>query len=118
MTYRIAVLGAGSWGTAIAVHLARVGHDVRDLVELLGGHRVAEFPVEASATRMRLARRIEADDLHVLVDDLQSAASHFHSRIGVPKWEGTPAAVEASVTRAIDRAQAALDAIASGYAVG
>ncbi len=25
----IAVLGAGSWGTALAVHLARVGHDVR-----------------------------------------------------------------------------------------
>jgi glycerol-3-phosphate dehydrogenase (NAD(P)+) len=26
---RIAVLGAGSWGTALSVHLARVGHDVR-----------------------------------------------------------------------------------------
>jgi glycerol-3-phosphate dehydrogenase (NAD(P)+) len=26
---RVSVLGAGSWGTAIAVHLARVGHDVR-----------------------------------------------------------------------------------------
>jgi glycerol-3-phosphate dehydrogenase (NAD(P)+) len=25
----IAVLGAGSWGTALAVHLARLGHDVR-----------------------------------------------------------------------------------------
>jgi glycerol-3-phosphate dehydrogenase (NAD(P)+) len=25
----IAVLGAGSWGTSLAVHLARVGHDVR-----------------------------------------------------------------------------------------
>jgi glycerol-3-phosphate dehydrogenase (NAD(P)+) len=25
----IAVLGAGSWGTALAVHLARIGHDVR-----------------------------------------------------------------------------------------
>jgi glycerol-3-phosphate dehydrogenase (NAD(P)+) len=25
----IAVLGAGSWGTALAIHLARVGHDVR-----------------------------------------------------------------------------------------
>ena len=27
--HRVAVLGAGSWGTALAVHLARVGHDVR-----------------------------------------------------------------------------------------
>lgn len=26
---RVAVLGAGSWGTALSVHLARVGHDVR-----------------------------------------------------------------------------------------
>lgn len=25
----VAVIGAGSWGTALAVHLARVGHDVR-----------------------------------------------------------------------------------------
>lgn len=29
MSQRVAVLGAGSWGTALAVHLARVGHDVR-----------------------------------------------------------------------------------------
>jgi glycerol-3-phosphate dehydrogenase (NAD(P)+) len=26
---RVAVLGAGSWGTALALHLAKVGHDVR-----------------------------------------------------------------------------------------
>ena len=26
---RVTVLGAGSWGTALAIHLARVGHDVR-----------------------------------------------------------------------------------------
>ncbi|HKB13508.1 MAG TPA: NAD(P)H-dependent glycerol-3-phosphate dehydrogenase [Vicinamibacterales bacterium] len=29
MRRTIAVLGAGSWGTALAVHLGRVGHDVR-----------------------------------------------------------------------------------------
>jgi glycerol-3-phosphate dehydrogenase (NAD(P)+) len=29
MTHTIAVLGSGSWGTALAVHLARTGHDVR-----------------------------------------------------------------------------------------
>jgi glycerol-3-phosphate dehydrogenase (NAD(P)+) len=27
--HRVCVLGSGSWGTALAVHLARVGHDVR-----------------------------------------------------------------------------------------
>ena len=29
MPATITVLGAGSWGTALAVHLSRVGHDVR-----------------------------------------------------------------------------------------
>ncbi|HEX7283967.1 MAG TPA: NAD(P)H-dependent glycerol-3-phosphate dehydrogenase [Vicinamibacterales bacterium] len=29
MSHTIAVLGSGSWGTALAVHLARTGHDVR-----------------------------------------------------------------------------------------
>lgn len=29
MTHAIGVLGSGSWGTALAVHLARTGHDVR-----------------------------------------------------------------------------------------
>ena len=29
MSDSIAVLGAGSWGTALAIHCARVGHDVR-----------------------------------------------------------------------------------------
>src|SRR5215212_7906434 len=26
---QVAILGAGGWGTALAVHLARVGHDAR-----------------------------------------------------------------------------------------
>lgn len=29
MTRRVTVLGAGSWGTALAVHLGRIGHEVR-----------------------------------------------------------------------------------------
>jgi len=29
MSHRIGVLGSGSWGTALAIHLARTGHDVR-----------------------------------------------------------------------------------------
>ena len=27
--HRVAVLGAGSWGTGLAVHLGRIGHEVR-----------------------------------------------------------------------------------------
>ena len=43
---RIAILGAGSWGTALAVHLRRTGHDVRlwardeTLVEGIRAHRI------------------------------------------------------------------------------
>ena len=43
---KIAVLGAGSWGTALAVHLGRAGHDVRlwardpELVGAIRLHRV------------------------------------------------------------------------------
>ena len=29
MTHRIGVIGSGSWGTALAAHLAHTGHDVR-----------------------------------------------------------------------------------------
>ncbi|MFZ5595009.1 MAG: NAD(P)H-dependent glycerol-3-phosphate dehydrogenase [Pseudomonadota bacterium] len=46
----IAVLGAGSWGTALAIHLARNGqtvwlwgHDVRHVAELLASRRNARF---------------------------------------------------------------------------
>src|SRR4051794_8223439 len=43
---RIAILGAGSWGTALAVHLHRTGHDARlwardeTLVEAIRSHRI------------------------------------------------------------------------------
>jgi glycerol-3-phosphate dehydrogenase (NAD(P)+) len=46
MSETIAILGAGSWGTALAIHLARVGHDVRlwardpDLVAEMDATRV------------------------------------------------------------------------------
>lgn len=45
MTARIAILGAGSWGTALAVHCARIGHEVvlwgrdRALVDAMASRR-------------------------------------------------------------------------------
>jgi glycerol-3-phosphate dehydrogenase (NAD(P)+) len=41
----VAIIGAGSWGTALAVHLARVGHDVRLWI------RETELVPEMIATR-------------------------------------------------------------------
>lgn len=59
----VAVIGAGSWGTALAVHLARVGHDVRlwardeSLVRDMQARRAnavylpdVEFPTRLDAT--------------------------------------------------------------------
>ncbi|HLY37630.1 MAG TPA: 2-dehydropantoate 2-reductase N-terminal domain-containing protein, partial [Candidatus Binatia bacterium] len=45
MGAKVTVLGAGSWGTALAVHLARVGHDVRLWA------RDADFAATLSAAR-------------------------------------------------------------------
>jgi glycerol-3-phosphate dehydrogenase (NAD(P)+) len=45
MSDTVAILGAGSWGTALAIHLARVGHDVRLWA------RDPELVEEMSATR-------------------------------------------------------------------
>ena len=52
----------------------RLGHAVGDLVERGGIDRIAEMPVEASALGMGTPGGIEADDLEILVDDLQATA--------------------------------------------
>jgi glycerol-3-phosphate dehydrogenase (NAD(P)+) len=54
VTPPIAVLGAGSWGTALAVHLARVGHDVR---------LWARDPVTAAAIRERRENAVYLPDV-------------------------------------------------------
>ncbi|MGH9383941.1 MAG: NAD(P)H-dependent glycerol-3-phosphate dehydrogenase [Vicinamibacterales bacterium] len=50
MRPRIAILGAGSWGSALAVHLTRIGHDVRLwardaalATELVSAHQNARY---------------------------------------------------------------------------
>ena len=54
----IAVLGAGSWGTALAVHLGRVGHDVRLWARDAGaGGRDRGAPRERRLSARRLAAR-------------------------------------------------------------
>ena len=61
---RVTVIGAGNWGTALAIHAARAGHDVRiwsrndDVVESINREHInaiylsgAEIPKSVSATR-------------------------------------------------------------------
>jgi glycerol-3-phosphate dehydrogenase (NAD(P)+) len=73
-----AVLGAGGWGTALAVHLARLGHDVRlwgrdaALVAEIGARRAnpTYLPDVTLPERVRLVSSLDAalqDTRHVIV---------------------------------------------------
>ncbi|MGC4080551.1 MAG: NAD(P)H-dependent glycerol-3-phosphate dehydrogenase [Vicinamibacterales bacterium] len=56
MTGRVAVLGAGSWGTALAVHLARIGHEVR---------LWARDPATVRDIHQRRANAVYLPDIHL-----------------------------------------------------
>lgn len=95
----IAVLGAGSWGTAIAVHLGRLGHDVRlwardaRLVAEIRERRAnavylpdVTLPSSVSVTsELEAALRgidvvVSAIPSHGLRTVMRSAAPHFRAR--------------------------------------
>jgi glycerol-3-phosphate dehydrogenase (NAD(P)+) len=74
---KVAVLGAGSWGTALAIHLARSGHDV-----LLWG-RDPEVSAAIEATR-RHPRRLPGVPIPAGVratDDLERAFAHSRTAV-------------------------------------
>jgi glycerol-3-phosphate dehydrogenase (NAD(P)+) len=91
----VAVLGAGSWGTALAVHLGRLGHDVRlwardrSLVDVMSARRLnavylpdVELPAPVSVTAS-MADALDTTDLIVLAIPthgcravMRAAASH------------------------------------------
>jgi glycerol-3-phosphate dehydrogenase (NAD(P)+) len=74
MTRSVAVLGAGSWGTALAVHLGRIGHDVT---------LWARDPSLALDMRSRRANAIYLPDVTLpptvaVVDTLDEAVRGMH----------------------------------------
>jgi glycerol-3-phosphate dehydrogenase (NAD(P)+) len=95
----VSVLGAGSWGTALAVHLGGVGHDVRlwgrdrAIVDAMTAHRVNEvflpgiaLPATVSFTN-DLAEAIEGSELvvsaipsHGCRSVIHQAVRHAHER--------------------------------------
>ncbi|MBW8866774.1 MAG: NAD(P)-dependent glycerol-3-phosphate dehydrogenase [Acidobacteria bacterium] len=56
MTRTVSILGAGSWGTALAVHLGRIGHDVR---------LWARDPALVADMSSRRANAVYLPDVHV-----------------------------------------------------
>jgi len=67
---RVAVLGAGSWGTALAHHLSRAGHDValwgRDVEVLKAIHETKRNPRYLVETPLSSSLRTESDLAQVL----------------------------------------------------
>jgi len=109
--HRVTVLGAGSWGTALAVHLARVGHDVR-----LWG-RDAALVVDMNARRanavylpdVRFPRNLDAtSDIAAALNDaaLVVAAVPSHGtrdviRRAAPSF--APGAIVVSATKGLEQ---------------
>ena len=87
----IAVLGAGSWGTALAVLLARNGHRVS-----LWGHRPEHMAALRSARcNVRYLPGVRFPDHLELLDDLREAASGAKIQLIVVPSAGFAAVVEA-----------------------
>ena len=106
----VAVLGAGSWGTALAVHLGRVGHDVRlwgrdrALVDEMAARRAnavylpdVQFPDSVSVTHT-LADALRNADL--VVSAIPSHGCRLVMRGAAPSL--APRAVIVSATKGLE----------------
>ena len=81
---QVAILGAGGWGTALAVHLARIGHDARLWA------REAAF---AEEIRLRRANAVYLPDIRFparlrVTADLQQAVRDVASLGGAGSFHG------------------------------
>jgi glycerol-3-phosphate dehydrogenase (NAD(P)+) len=107
---RVAVIGAGNWGTALAIHAAQAGHDVRiwsrndEVVESINRERTntvylcgAQIPKGVSATR-DLALAVRAAELLIL-----AAPSHATRQlIKAASTELTSEMIVVSATKGIE----------------
>ena len=74
-TVPITVLGAGSWGTALAIHLARAGHAVR-----LWGNEAGHM------ARLRAERANEQYLPGIAFPDLLQPVADIHQALDAPAW--------------------------------
>jgi glycerol-3-phosphate dehydrogenase (NAD(P)+) len=106
----VTVLGAGSWGTALAVHLGRVGHDVR----LWARDRALVDDIVSRRTNAVYLPEIELPESVSVTDDLRDAlgdaelvvsAVPSHGCRGVMRTAAsllTPGAVLVSATKGLE----------------
>ena len=100
MATTVAVLGAGSWGTALAVHLGRIGHEVRIW---------ARDPALADDMAARRANAVYLPDV-TFPDSVAVTSSIDHAVKGVPlvicavPSHGVRAVVRLATSHLIDRA--------------
>ena len=79
---RIGVLGAGSWGTALAIHLSRAGHEIRlwarrqELAEELAATKVNEGYLPGAALPRELAVTSSMTELNACPVVLVVVPSH------------------------------------------
>ncbi|HLS47602.1 MAG TPA: NAD(P)H-dependent glycerol-3-phosphate dehydrogenase [Gemmatimonadales bacterium] len=113
---RIAVLGAGSWGTTLADLLARKGHDVRiwayepDVVSAINeSHRNPLFLPDAPLAPALRADRDTGEVVHGAEIVLSAAPSHaVRSVIERARESITPGALVVSATKGIENESLAL----------
>jgi len=110
MSERIAILGAGSWGTALAIHCGRIGHDVRlwgrdaSLMETIAGtRRNPRYLPDAAIGRSVLATSSLADALAGEPIVIAAVPSHGmrHVLREARAWL-TPGAVVVSATKGLE----------------
>ena len=80
-SHPIAVLGAGSWGTALAIHLSRAGHDV-----LLWGNEAEHIQllIEQRCNQQYLPDSIFPDSLQLTADIEKALASPAWVLLAIP----------------------------------
>ncbi len=100
MTRVVTILGAGSWGTALAVHLGRVGHDVR----LWARDRALVDEMTARRANAVYLPDVSLPDSVVVTNDLAIALRESELVVSAMPSHGCRAVIHAAAPHLVPRA--------------